>query len=862
MIGSKPHSAVLDGSHSNFLWCGFVKLILMEKQDFGLTSNEVTESLKRWGQNVIDDPDKVNAVKIVLRQLKNNFMIYLLLLAAITSFFIGEKITGYTVIGVIVMVIGVGFFQEYRAEKAIAALCDLITQVSTVIRDGKEQQIATAQIVPGDILVLRTGEKVPADSVILHASNFEVNEAVLTGEAAAINRKTDDTIFAGTFAVRGKCVAKVTATGMNTKFGQIVKMISRSEKELPLMKKINTIARYMVIAAIVVSFATGLLMVFRAETITNLVVIKALIVVIALMVSAFPEGLPVVLITSLAVGVSRMAKNNAIVNRMSIIETLGETTVICSDKTGTITTGQMMVEKIQMDGDHDQTLLLKAAILCNDAKITRDDSGKGFHIFGSPTEGALLVKAAEQGMFREDFNFVVREEIPFSSERKMMSVLGDLNAKTYVFAKGAPETILSKCDMSEAAKKQVLAQNQTLTKGAYRTLAVAYKLESKDTLNLAEESLIFLGLVAISDPPREEISGSIKMCQAAGITVKMITGDHGDTALAVADKIGLKGKILTGDDLDKLSDGQLKSEISECNIFVRVRPEHKLRIVQVLKSLGEVVTMTGDGVNDAPALKAADIGVAMGKNGTDVSRSVADLTLKDDNFATIVMAIKEGRMIFNNMRKFVSYQLSCNYAELMILFFGVLLAPIFTWQTPILLALQILFMNLVTDDLPAITFAFNKASSDVMEELPRKRPEVMTKSLVILSLVAGGLMTIITLFSFYVSSNLLHQPVEVARTTALVCLILLELINAFNFRSFRWRTLNRSFLSNHYLFFASVLSLVFSLVLIYSPLNFAFGLVPIGLTNWLVPIVLTISFISLFDVLKILNTRRKLLNFA
>lgn len=834
----------------------------MEKQDFGLTAIEVAESLNRWGQNTIDDPDKVNAVKIVLRQLKNNFMIYLLLLAAITSFFIGEKVTGYTVIGVILMVIGVGFFQEYRAEKAIAALRDLITQVSTVIREGKEQQIPTAQIVPGDVLVLRTGEKVPADSVVLHASNFEVNEAVLTGEAVSVYRKTDDTIFAGTFAVRGKCVAKVTATGMNTKFGQIVKMISRSEKELPLMKKINTIARYMVIAAIVVSFATGLLMVFRAETITNLVVIKALIVVIALMVSAFPEGLPVVLITSLAVGVSRMAKNNAIVNRMSIIETLGETTVICSDKTGTITTGQMTVEKIQMGKTQDQTLLLKAAILCNDAKITRDNSGTGFQIFGSPTEGALLVKAAERGMFREDFNFVVREEMPFSPERKMMSVSGDLDDKTYVFSKGAPEILLAKCLMSEAAKNQVLAENQTLTKKAYRTLAIAYKLEPNGNPNITEDGLTFLGLVAISDPPREEIAESIKMCTAAGISVKMITGDHADTALAVADKIGLKGKILTGDDLDKLTDDQLKSEIGECNIFVRVRPEHKLRIVQILKSLGEVVTMTGDGVNDAPALKAADIGVAMGKNGTDVSRSVADLTLKDDNFATIVMAIKEGRMIFNNMRKFVSYQLSCNYAELMILFFGVLLAPIFTWQTPILLALQILFMNLVTDDLPAITFAFNKASNDVMEEPPRKRPEVMTKSLIILSLVAGGLMTVITLVSFYVSSNLLHQSAEAARTTALVCLILLELINAFNFRSFRWGTLNRSFLSNHYLFFASILSLIFSLIVIYSPLNYAFGLVPIGLTNWLVPIALAFAFISLFDGLKILNVRQNLLKFS
>jgi P-type Ca2+ transporter type 2C len=808
----------------------------MKGQLPGLTSGQAADALKKWGPNRIEDPNRVTVAEIILRQIKNNFIIYLLLAAAIISFFIGEPVTGYTVIGVILMVIGVSFFQEYRAEKAIAALREMITPVSTVVRDGREREVATETLVPGDIVVLRTGEKIPADGKLLISHDLLVNEALVTGEAEGLTKKAEDPVLAGTFVIGGKGVLTVTHTGMNTRFGQIVNLISRSEKELPLLAKVNNIARYMVVAAMVISAATGLLMLSRAGAVNFVTLSRALIVTIALMVSAFPEGLPVVLVTSLAVGASRMARNNAIVNRMSIIETLGETTVICADKTGTLTSGVMTVEKIISE---DPRLLLTAAVLCNDS---RPD-------FGSPTEMALLAAGAKEKIYPEDLAFELTEEIPFSSERKFMEVRGRLNGENRVFLKGAPEVILAKCHLAAAGKEKILRINRELTGAAYRTIAVA-------------EGTRFLGLVALSDPPRAEVRAALEICRQAGIAVKMITGDQRATALAVAAKIGLTGKILDGADLDKMTDEELEKVVRDVTIFARVRPEHKLRIVRALKNLGEVVTMTGDGVNDAPALKEAQIGVAMGQSGTDVSRSVADLTLKDNNFATIVMAVTEGRTVFNNMRKFVSYQLSCNYAELMILFFGVLLAPAFGWQAPILLALQILFMNLVTDDFPAITFAFNKSSRDVMQEGPRRRPELISRPLLGATLLAGGLMTGLTLGSFAWSFNVLGQETVVARTTALLTLILLEIINAFNFRSFRFSTLFRSPLSNIYLFWAAVGSLLLAMGIIYTPLRAAFDTAPLGPANWGIALISSLAFILIFDALKAINNRKRYFNFS
>ncbi|MFA4953160.1 MAG: cation-transporting P-type ATPase [Candidatus Pacearchaeota archaeon] len=862
----------------------------MEKR--GLTEKEAEKRLKEYGFNELKEILHISPLKILLRQIKNNFVVYLLFVAMLISFFVGKSITAYTILAVIILVVSAGFFQEYKAEKSIAALKKMIMPISIVIRDGKEIEIPSKEIVPEDIIILRTGEKIPADCLILESKELRVNEAVLTGESHEIKKfepksekdyKKENQIFMGTLIVNGRCIAKVLHTGMNTEFGKIAGMISTAEKELPLQKKVNGIAKYMVSIALTVSILTGLVMLIRNAPLSYELFIEVLIVVIALSVSAFPEGFPVVLMSTLASGAYRMAKQNAIVNRMSIIETLGETTVICSDKTGTITKGEMTIKKILCDnkvfeitgagyeatGDfllngkkidiqknNSLKLLLKVGVLCNDSKIERKGTDREYIIKGTPTEAALLIASAKAGIFREDLNFIRKEEIPFSSERKIMSVACKEKSENYIYSKGALEVLLKNCKfiqredgiftLLERDRKLIIKINKELTSKSFRTLAIAYKKAKSLNKDHFEEELVFVGLVGMEDPPREEVKEALKLCYIAGINVKMITGDNKETAIAIAKQINLnKGDIIEGEELDKFTDNELVKIVRNAVIFARVRPEHKLRIVRALKENGEIVTMTGDGVNDAPALKEAHIGVAMGIGGTDVTREVADLTLKDDNFATIVSAVREGRTIFNNIQKFVTYQLSCNYAELLIIFLGILLG------LPLpLLALQILFMNLVTDNLPAITLGFNPSSQDVMEAKPRKKAHILDKKLISLIIIAGTIMGLVTLGVFYFTLNILKQELVVARTTALVTLIFFEIANAFNFRSFRKRVLNRSPFTNKYLVYASAISILATILIIYSPLNKLFETSPISLFNFLLAFVASLAIIIVFDILK------------
>lgn len=861
----------------------------------GITDAEASELLKKYGPNEIKDINKVSPFTILFRQVRKNFIIYLLVFASLLSFFVGKSITAYTIGAVIFMVIFVGFIQEYRAEKAISSLKKMIMPVSIVIRGGRKKEVSSTGLVPGDIVVLGNGEKIPADCVLLEESELRVNESALTGESKEVKKivpvsketvSEESMLFMGTFIVNGRCMARVIHTGMSTKFGSIAGMISTAEKVLPLQNKINQISKYMATVAVVVSVLTGTLMFFRADMITPEVITGILILVIALSVSAFPEGFPVVLITTLATGAANMAKKNAIVNRMSIIETLGETTIICSDKTGTLTKGEMTVRRIftnndffevtgsgfegkgnilkgsteiNPSGDSNISRLLKTAVICNDSKIERTGEDMQYQVRGTPTEGSLLILAAKANLFEEDLKVSRVEEAPFSSERKMMSVLAK-DGETAVYSKGAPEILMEKCayifkngkkeELTAQEKQIILDANKQMNARAFRTLAFAFKEVAEGEKNLDENELIFLGIAGIEDPPREEAKTSIELCKQAGIKVKMITGDNKQTALSIASQIGLTGEALEGKQLDSMSDEELLIALDKTSVFARVRPEHKLRIVKLLKQKGEIVTMTGDGVNDAPALKEAHIGVAMGKNGTDVSRSVADLTLKDDNFATIVVAIKEGRTIFNNIRKFVSYQLSCNIAELSILFIGVLLSPFLGWQVPLLLSLQILFMNLVTDNLPAITLGFNPSSKDIMEEKPRKDTRILNGSLILLVLFNGSLMAVFTLGIYFVFYNILGQGVEVSRTAALVGLILLEIASAFNFRSFRKKTLSRSPFINIYLFGASLISLFATLVILYTGASVLFETAPISFYSWIVLLVPVILILLIYDVIK------------
>ncbi len=863
----------------------------------GLSSQEAEVRLKKYGFNELKDVGRISPAKILLRQVKNNFVIYLLVFAMVLSFYVENSITGYSLLALIVLVIFLGFIQEYRAENAINALKSLISPVSVVIRDGIQQEINANRLVPGDVIVLRTGDRIPADCVILEENEVRTNESVVTGESAELSKsaikdmnKLEDKnkLLMGSYIVSGRAVALIENTGMKTKFGAIANLISREDKELPLQAKVNSLTKNLVYIALVFAILTGISFLFRSSAIDSKVIVDMLLIVIALSVSAFPESFPVVLVTTLSAGAYRMARQNAIVNRMSVIETLGETTVICSDKTGTLTKGEMTVKYVFSDDkmlqitgtgyngdgkfilddkeysvqkDKVLSMLCKASVLCNDATISRTGKDLDYKLIGSPTEGSLLIMASKAGLFKDDLDWTRVSEKPFTSERKMMSVLVKQKNESVVFTKGAPEYVISKCSsverndgiftLTSSVRERIMKEIRSLNARGYRTLALAYNKSKTVASENAEGKLTFLGFVAMEDPPREEVTEALGLCRMAGISVKMITGDNRETALSIAKQIGLAGPVLTGEQLDGLSDKALVGCVSETVIFARVRPEHKMRIVSALKEKGEIVTMTGDGVNDAPALKASHVGVAMGKSGTDVSRSVADITLKDDNFSTIVSAVREGRTIFNNMRKFTTYQISCNFAEITIIFLGILLG------LPIpLVAIQILFMNMVTDDIPAITLGLNPSSRDVMERKPRRNASLMNREMFSMVAIAGAIMGLGTLWIYYYSLNILGNSLEVSRTIALVSLIAFEIVGAFNFRSFRKPVLGRSLFVNRALVWASLISAAATLAIIQTPINIFFETVPLSFEHWMLALTPALLIVIVFDVLKHMNNKR------
>jgi P-type Ca2+ transporter type 2C len=864
----------------------------------GLKQEEAEKILKRVGPNELKEINKISPLKIILNQIKKNSIIYLLVFAMILSFLVKKNLTAYTILLVIFVVVFVGFLQEYKAEKAIHALKEMIVSVSVVIRNGREQEISTKELVPGDIIILRNGEKIPADCIILEEKELYVNESVLTGESKEVKKHStknendyedENLLFTGSFIVGGKSIAKVISTGMNTRFGKIAGMISTAEKELPLQKKVNRIAKYMAIAGGSFSLLTGLIMLIKTPGINMEIVVDALMIVIAVSVASFPEGFPVVLITSLASGSYRMAQKNAIVNRMSIIETLGETTVICSDKTGTITRGEMTVKeihtssrkyrvsgvgyagsgeffsqdkKVNIEKEESLKTLIKTAVLCNDSSISRTGEGDSYHFIGNPTESSLLIMGVKANIFKEEISSIRREEIPFSSERKMMTILSKEGKDNFVYSKGAFEILIEKCKyvkkengifkLLERDKKRLFELNKEMTLNSMRVMAFAYKeANSSDLKENLEKELIFLGLVGMEDPPRKGVKEAIDICKKAGIKVKMITGDNKETAISIAKQIGLeRGSVIEGKQIDLMTDSQLFKVVHNAVVFARVKPEHKIRIVRALKKRGEIVTMTGDGVNDAPALKEAHIGVAMGKNGTDVSRSAADLTLKDDNFSTIVDAITEGRTIFTNIQKFTTYQISINFSQVALIFFAIL----FGLPLP-LVAIQILFMNLFSDELVALTLAFNPYSKDVMSSEPRKKSSIITKPLFIMMAVSGMIMSLGSLLVFYFVLSL-GKSLIAARTITFMTMVFFGIANAFNFRSFRKLTLTRSPLTNKPLLLASIFTIVSTIFIIYSPLNKILGTTLISVKYLLIGFLVSLSVIFIFDFIKYLNEKK------
>jgi len=731
----KYHSKTIDETVTN----------LDSSIEKGLTTSQVNERLIKYGKNEIKEEIHTTALQIFINQFKS-FIVMILIIAVIISAVIHHYVDA-AVIGVILILNTVlGFIQEYKAEKSIEALKKMASLKAVVIRDGKEQKIDAKELVPGDIIVLETGEKIPADARLIKIVNLEAQEAALTGESlpeAKEEKIFEETtgvadrrnmVFSGTIITRGRGLAIVTETGMTSEIGKIAGMIqSEKPKPTPLQIKLKKLGEVLGLGAIIISA-----LVFFIGVATGQPVTEMFITAISLAVAAIPEGLPAVVTIALAIGIQKMIKKNALIRKLPSVETLGSTTVICTDKTGTLTHNEMTVRKIftnnqvisvtgrgystsgtfsikeQKIDPKQLNLLLTIGALSNDAKLT------GEKIIGDPTEGSLIVSAAKAGIIKDELEtkYPRLAELEFTSERKRMSTHHNIANKKVIYTKGAPDVVIELCDriyingkierLTPQQKKKILAANELFAKHALRVLGFAYK----ESEILEETNMVFVGLQGMIDPPRLEVKEAIKKCNSAGMKVVMITGDYKATAEAIGRELGLTGKAIDGQQLEQIHN--LEEHIEEISIFARIDPKHKVRIVEALKTRGHIVAMTGDGVNDAPALKKADIGIAMGITGTDVAKEASDMILTDDNFASIVNAVEEGRGIYDNIKKFVRYLISSNIGEILTLFIGLMIGL----PLPIT-ALQILWINLVTDGLPALALGVDPKEPDIMERPPR-----------------------------------------------------------------------------------------------------------------------------------------------
>jgi potassium/sodium efflux P-type ATPase len=878
----------------------------------GLSSAEAASRLTRYGPNELEATTAVSSRRKLLRQFADP-LIYLLLAAVVVSLvaWAAEGAGGVPydalVIAVIIVLNGVlGYAQEARAEHAVAALQRMAAASATVVRDGREERIAAAEVVPGDVMLLTEGDAVSADGRLVEAASLTVAEAALTGESEAVLKAVAalaepaglgdrvNMVFDGTAVTRGRGRAVVTATGMATEMGSVARLLSRTEEQrTPLQREVDRIGGMLGIAVTAIAAVVVAAILLTADIDTASDVVSVLLVGVSLAVAAVPEGLPAVLSVVLALGVQRMARRRAIVKKLSSVETLGSASVVCSDKTGTLTKNEMTIERVvtpsgeaevtgsgyrpegelRVDGRSiaDPVLLdeiravLVGGSLANDA-VLRENDGE-WRIQGDPTEAAFLVAEAKIAGLHEarELRFERLAELPFTSERKLMSTVesdleGDLGVA--VVTKGAPDVLLARCASERAAgevrpltderRRDVLTTVERLAGLALRTLAVAYRPLPDGVQPPPDESLerdlVYLGLVGILDPPRPEAQKSIAEASAAGIRVIVITGDHPRTALRIAGDLGIVGpgaRALTGTELEAASAEELQTAAREVSVYARVAPEHKLRIVDALQSDGQIVAMTGDGVNDAPALKAADIGVAMGITGTDVTKEAADMILADDNFATIVAAVREGRGIFSNIRKFLRFLLSSNMGEVLTMFLGVVFAGALGLEdtgeaiaVP-LLATQILWINLLTDSAPALAMGLDTPPEDVMQRPPRKLTDRVIDAEMWLGIVWVGLvMAIVTLaaLDLRLPGGLIggSGDIEEARTMAFTTLVLAQLFNCFNARSDRTSAFRHVF-TNRWLWGAIAVSVLLQIAVVHLGfMNEAFGTTPLTGEDWLI----------------------------
>jgi len=849
----------------------------------GLTADEAERRLRQYGPNELEQTHRLSAWAVLAAQFKN-LLIAILLIAVLLSAFLGHVIEAIA-IGVIVLFAALlGFYQEYRAERALEALQQMAAPTAAVLRDGQELNIPARDVVPGDVVYLRAGDKTPADGRLIEAINLQVDEAALTGESVPVEKQTvalpegepavadrTNMVYAGTIVTYGRGRAVIVATGMVTEFGRIAESLqSVVPSKTPLQQSLERVAKILARVALAIVFVIVGLGLLRGQALLDMIIFG-----IALAVAVVPEALPAVVTISLALGVQRMARRNALVRRLPAVETLGSVSVICSDKTGTLTKDEMTVRKIFVAGKQLEVsgagyapdgafahagkeveatgplaVLLQAAVLASDARLVKverdepeDGAGGSFHwrIKGDPTEGALVVAAAKAGLHKSrlEDKFPRVNEIPFTSESKRMTTLHAADHGTVAYAKGAPEVILRACSgalhddgvlpMDEALRETILAEAHIMAGAALRVLAVAHKPDA--TLADAEREMIFLGLLGMIDPPRPEAKAAIETCTRAGIRAIMITGDHPTTAAAVARELELitTQAVVTGADLDRMDEQDLARGVDNIAVYARVSPAHKLRIVTALQLRGDRVAMTGDGINDAPALRKADIGIAMGISGTDVTKEAAEMTLTDDNFASIVAAVEEGRGVFENIKKYLMFLLSSNLGEIVLLAGASALG----WPLP-LSAVQILYVNLATDGLPALALAVDPHEPDLMHRPPQDpRTGLFTLPVVTLMLVGGlwSALVNLTLFGWALHSG---RSLAHAMTMVFAGLVLIEFFKAYNFRSDRRSALIRPF-ANKWLNRAIAWELSLLVAVIYLPfLTLALGTFSLALADWLV----------------------------
>ncbi|MDK2806068.1 MAG: P-type Ca2+ transporter type [Thermoanaerobacterium sp.] len=853
----------------------------------GLSEQEARKRLLKYGPNVLEEGKKLTALDIFLDQFKD-FIVMVLLAATLISAIMGEIADAVTITIIIILNAILGFIQEYRTEQSLEALKKLSAPSSKVLRDGVIKEIPSEEITVDDVIILEAGDRVPADAVVFESYNLKLDESILTGESVPVSKEPAEIgnrkiapkksiIYMGTVVTSGRCKALVVDVGMRTEMGKIAGMIKEIDDNMtPLQKRLDKLGKILVTGSLLICALVTVLGIARGESIYYMFLSG-----VSLAVAAIPEGLPAVVTVSLAIGVQRMLKRNAIVRKLPAVETLGCINVICTDKTGTLTENKMIVKKIfanddvveiegkdlksrfvsrgiKIDPSHDATIrrLLEIGAVCNNSNVkidrfkVRNEFVDDVKYYGDPTEAAILYASILGGISKESVERKIKriEEIPFDSDRKRMSVVVEENGLMYAFTKGAPDVIVQLCTkvlkdgrevpISSFEKKKILEVNERFSRSALRVLAFAYRrlprgVKYDDSTNI-ERDLVFVGLEGMIDPPRKEAYEAVLECKLAGIKPIMITGDHKLTAAAIADELNIHSKtenIMTGDEMDKIDDKTLCEAVENTTVYARVSPKHKLRIVRALKKRGYTVAMTGDGVNDAPAIKEADIGISMGKSGTDVAKEASSMILTDDNFATIVAAIEEGRIIYDNIRKFIRYLLSCNIGEVITMF----IAALTSLELP-LIPIQILMVNLVTDGLPALALGLDPADKDIMNLKPRKAGEsIFSNGLGVRIGVVGFLMAICTLSSYVFA--LTYGTLDRARTIAFSTLVIVELIHSFECRSERHLIFELGVFSNKYLVIASTASFLLFASTIYIPfLSNVFKTVPLTWFDWLVVI--------------------------